>query len=177
MAYENKTMHGAIAIIKVDGKAIGKMRDVRINESFRRMRVNKGLGSIMPDEFAVTEWAGNLSCSFFEINYEKSGIPNALNRFFGSNILSQIAQQINTPNFEDQLVLDYVGVDIEVYKKVQGTSQQSNSGDIVTPALKHYCTVRGCFIESDNVNIAEGQVSGRDQTFQYLFPAVFPPKP
>lgn len=170
---EDKTLHGAIAIIKVNGIAIGKMKDVRINESFRRIRVSKGLGSVMPDEFAVTEWAGQLSCSFFEINYRISGIPQALNRVFGSNILSQVAaQNPGDSNFEDQLVLDYLGVDVEVYKKVQGAPQQTVSGDIIIPDLVPYATVRGCFIESDNVNISEGQVSGRDQSFQYLYPVV-----
>lgn len=167
-----KVLTGSIAIVKVDGVAVGKMRDIRVNENFRRVRVSKGLGSIFADEFAVVEWAGTLSCSFFEINYKLSGIKNALNRVFGSNILSQISSGVATPNFEDQLVLDNVGVNVEIFKKIEGAPVQTGSGDIITPSLEPYATVRQCFIESDNVNISEGQISGRDQTFQYLLPVI-----
>ena len=55
---------GAIAIIKVNGQPVGLMRSVRINESMRRVQV-RGLGSVLPKEAPVVEWAGTISCSFF----------------------------------------------------------------------------------------------------------------
>ena len=161
---------GALAIIKSNGVAIGKMRDIRVNENFRRVRVPKGLGSIFADEFALFEWAGTVSCSFFEISYGKSGLTDALKRsIFGqADIFSQIAAGNNTPNFEDQAVLDDIGLSLDIYKKIEG----STSGGIITPDAKVYATLGGMFIESDNVNITEANIAGRDQTFQYLRPVV-----
>lgn len=161
---------GALAIIKVNSVAVGKMRDVRVNENFRRVRVPKGLGSIFADEFALVEWSGSVSCSFFEISYGKTGLTDALKRaIFGSgNIFSQIAGGNNAVNFEDQAVLDDVGLSLDIYKKIEGTK----TGGIITPDQKVYAQLSGMFIESDNVNISEANISGRDQTFQYLNPVV-----
>lgn len=161
---------GAIAIIKANGIAIGKMRDIRVNENFRRVRVPKGLGSIFADEFALVEWAGTVSCSFFEISYGKTGLTDALKRsiFGASTIFSQIAGGNNTPNFEDQAVLDDIGLSLDIYKKIEG----STAGGIITPDAKVYATLSGMFIESDNVNISEANIAGRDQTFQFLKPVV-----
>ena len=73
---DSNVITGALAIIKVNGVAIGKMRDIRVNENFRRVRVPKGLGSIFADEFALVEWAGTISCSFYEISYGKTGLTD-----------------------------------------------------------------------------------------------------
>lgn len=165
-----KVITGAIAIIKVKGVAIGKMRDIRVNESMRRVRVSKGLGSIFADEFAVVEWLGNVQCSFFEVNYVDTGIKDAIRRIFGASILSQISSGNNVSNFEDQLVLDDIGVDLDIYKKV--TDIINPSTQIITPKVEPYARLGGMFIESDNVNITEQNVAGRDQTFSYLRPVM-----
>ena len=166
----NTVLTGAIAIIKVNGSAVGLMRSVKISESTRRSAV-RGLGSILPKEAPVTEWAGTVSCSFFEINYDKSGIANAIRRKVGAgNAASTIASGINTANFEDNLVLDAVGVTLEVYKKV--TDAVDPVSGLITPKVEPYATVSRCMIESDNVSIDEGNVSGRDQSFMYLDPIV-----
>lgn len=163
-----KTLTGAIAIIKRNGVAIGKMKDIQANESINRLDVSKGLGSIYSDEFAAIKWTGTVNCSFWEINYKESGIAGALNRVFGSNILSQIASGNNQENFEDQVVLDDVGVDIEIYKKIADIIDP-NTGKI-KPKVVPYATIRGMFIESDNVTISEGNVAGRNQSFRYMYP-------
>jgi len=167
---------GAIGFIKVfdpisvTWKYIGKMRDIRVNENFRRVRVPKGLGSIFADEMALIEWSGTISCSYFEISYGKSGLTDALKRnIFGqSDIFSKIAAGIDTANFEDQAVLDDLGLTVDIYKKVKGTVVAG----IINPDALVYAIVSGMFIESDNINIAEANLAGRDQTFSYLRPVV-----
>src|SRR5690554_2193780 len=105
MADNNKVITGAIAIIKdAEGTVIGKMRDVRINETFRRVEVPKGIGSIFDDEMALVKWQGSLSCSYFEISYVRSGMKNAIRRNFGPYVISQIPNGSNVQNFEDQAV-------------------------------------------------------------------------
>ena len=44
---------GAIALIKVQGEVIGKMKSVRCQEQIRRQPV-RGLGTVIPSEQAVT---------------------------------------------------------------------------------------------------------------------------
>src|ERR1035437_10721126 len=112
------TFTGAIAVIKVNGVAVGLMKDIRINENSTRVLV-RGLGSIIPRESLVTAWSGTCSCSFYEIDYASSGIQGAIRRDVAGNAGSQIAAGNNQTNFEDNLVLDQFGVTLDVYKKVK----------------------------------------------------------
>lgn len=167
----DQVLTGALAIIKVNGVAVGLMRNVRINESMRRVEV-RGLGSILPKEAPVTEWAGTISCSFWEIDYTKSGIPRGIRRDVGvGNTASQIASGINTANFEDQLVLDPNGVQIDLFKKQTDVVDPNTL--LINPKATPYAVIGRCLIESDNVNVDEGTVSGRDQTFRYLDPVIY----
>lgn len=165
-----QTLTGAIAIIKVNGQPVGLMRSVRVNENMRRVPV-RGLGSIVTKEAPVVEWSGSVTCSFFEISYEKSGIKDAVRRDVGAgNALSQIATGSNTSNFEDQLVLNMDGVQLDIYKKITDTVDPGTG--LIIPGIKPYATIGHCLLESDNVSIDDGNVSGRDQTFMYLDPIV-----
>jgi hypothetical protein len=160
---------GAIAIIKSNGKPVGLMRNFRINESTRRIPV-RGLGSILAKEAPVVEYNGSISCSFFEVSYEESGIPNAIRRDVGvGNAVSQIATGNNQANFEDNLVLDVDGVQIDLYKKV---TDVIGTDGLITPKVKPLAIITRCLIEGDNVTIDEGGVAGRDQTFMFLDPIV-----
>lgn len=161
---------GSIAIIKVNGQPVGLMRNVRISESTRRVPV-RGLGSILPKEAPVVEWSGTVSCSFFEMSYEASGVNGAIRRDVGvGNAGSLIASNNAQTNFEDNLVLDTVGVQLDIYKKVKDIIDPTTG--LIVPGLKPYAIIGHCLIESDNVTIDEGNVSGRDQTFMYLDPIV-----
>ncbi len=163
-------LSGAIAIIKVNGQAVGLMRNVRISESTRRV-VIRGLGSIIPKEAPVVEWSGNVSCSFYEINYELSGIKDAIRRDVGiGNSTSLIATGNNQTNFEDNLVLDQFGVQLDVYKKLKDVIDPNSN--LIVPRVTPYAVIGRCMIESDNVTIDEGNVSGRDQSFIYLDPVI-----
>jgi hypothetical protein len=160
---------GAIAIIKVNGIPVGLMRSVKISESTRRIPV-RGLGSILTKEAPVVEWAGTVSCSFFEISFEKTGIPNAIRRDVGiGNAASQIATGNPQTNFEDDLVLSTQGVQLDIYKKIKDILGPTG---LIVPKVQPYAIIGRCLIESDSINIDEGNVSGHDQTFMYLDPIV-----
>lgn len=160
---------GAIAIIKVNGQPVGLMRNVRINETTRRIPV-RGLGSLLSKEAPVVEWAGTVSCSFFEINFKKSGIPNAIRRDVGiGNAASQIATGNAQTNFEDDLALSTTGVQLDLYKKIKDITGPTG---LIQPKVEPYAIIGRCLIESDSINIDEGNVSGRDQTFMYLDPII-----
>lgn len=173
----NRVLTGAIAIIKVSTptgqKVVGLMRDLRISESFRRQEV-RGLGTILPTEAPVTEWRGTVSCSFFEIDWRKSGLERAVRRDVGSgNAASQIANGSQILNFEDNLVLDDLGVTLNVYKKISDVGSPDPTTGLIIPQVEPYCIITRCLIESENINVSEGTISGRDQSFVYLDPIVF----
>ena len=156
---------GALALIKVKGKVIGKMKSVRCQENFRRQPV-VGLGTILPSELAVTGWEGTLSCDFMEIDLATSGIKAALRRNFKNAASQVLVSQAST--FEDQLVLDVEGVQIDIFKKLTDIIDPV-TGDI-KPKLEPYATVYHCLIESDSFDVSEGALAGRQQSFKYLLP-------
>lgn len=163
---EDKVLTGAIALIKVEGKVIGKMKSVRCQEQIRRQPV-RGIGTILPSEQAVTEWEGTLSCEFMEVEFKKSGITNAIRRIF-PNIASQVL--IGEASFEDQLVLDTEGVQVDIFKKV---TDVINPDGTIKPKLKPYAIVKKCLIESDSFDISEGSIAGHSQSFKYMVPLTY----
>jgi hypothetical protein len=160
MAVENKTLTGAIAIIKYRGVAIGHMRNVQVSETFTRADVRE-LGNILPLEAPVTQWSGTIQCGFYEIDFTRSGVPNALKRDSQDN-----------NEFQNNVVLEYDGVQIDIYKRIQDAIDPETRK--VTPVEKPYATVRRALIESDSIDITEGAVSGRNQSFRYLDPVIQP---
>jgi hypothetical protein len=159
-------MTGAIALIKVDGQVIGKMKGIRCQENMRRLPV-RGLGTILPSEQAVVEWEGTLSCEFMEIEFQSTGIKNAVRRIF-PNIASQVLN--GNASFEDQLVLDVDGVQVDIFKKV---TDVIGTDGVIKPKLKPYAIVRQCLIESDSFDISEGAIAGHSQSFKYLLPLTY----
>lgn len=162
----SKVLTGAIALIKVNGEVVGRMKTVRVQESFRRQPV-KGIGTILPSEEAVTDWEGTLSCDFMEIKFHETGIKNAIRRNF-ANARSQVTT--GGISFEDQLVLDVDGVQIDIFKKV---TDVVNADGTIKPKLEPYAIVKRCLIESDSFDISEGAIAGHSQTFKYLDPLVY----
>lgn len=160
-----RVLTGAIALVKVNGQVVGKMRSVRIQENLQRQEV-RGLGTILPDEAPVVTWAGTLTCDQMSITFVEGGIPNAIRRNFNS-AASQVLN--GATSFEDQLVLDDQGVQVDVFKKV---SDVIDSNGIIKPKLNPFAIVQQCLIESDSLEISEGGIAGHNQSFKYLLPVL-----
>lgn len=154
-----KVMTAPLAVIKVNGKVVGKMRDLRIRETYRRGRVS-GVGEMTASELPALEWNGTLSCDFYEIKFSETGIPGAISRNAPS-----------TREFIDTVLLQESGVDVTIFKKVKKVKDPATG--LISSKLEPHATVRGCFIDSDGMNISEGQVSGHNQEFTYLDPILF----
>lgn len=157
---------GAIALIRVGGVTIGLMKNVRASESIRRQPV-RGLGTILPSAQEVVEWDGTLTCDSMLVDFKNGGITNAIRRIF-PNIASQVLS--GNSSFEDQLVLDGDGVQVDIYKKVKDVV---DSNGIITPKIDPIAIVRNCLIESDSLDISEGSISGHSQSFKYLTPITY----
>lgn len=149
-------MSAPLAIIKVDGRAIGKMKDIRINENIRRMPV-RGLGSLTPKEFAPLEWEGTLTCSSYLVQFVTSLIPGAINR---------VAQTVD--EWAMNVLLQEDGLTLDIYHRVATGAKNANGNRL--GKLELFVSVPGMFMNSESMNISEGQIGGHDQSFQYINP-------
>lgn len=167
MAVDTKTFNGALAIIKVKGVVVALMRNISLNETMTRQRVG-GLGTILPKEQTVTQWDGTLTCDFMMINWAATGIPGGIRRDF-ANTASQVVTTGDS-SFEDQLVLDADGVEVDIFKKVKDAVDSTGK---IKPVLVPHTIVSRCLIDSDAFDMSEGNVGTRRQTFKYLDPVLF----
>lgn len=158
---EEKVMTAPLAIIKVNGKAIGKMKNIRVNESIQRGNV-QGIGNLTPDELPALKWSGNLSAGFYTIKLDKQDelTKNALLR----NVS-------NVQEFVDTVLLQEEGLQIDIMKKVKDY-RDPNTG-VIYPQFELFASVRGAFISKESFDISEGQISGKDVDFEYMTPILF----
>ncbi len=160
MAQDN-VLHGAIAIIRKSGTAIGRMRNIRWTENYRRAQV-RGLGTARAIEAPMVEQGGTVTCDFYEVDFSRSPLKDDVRRDV------QTSQE-----FEDNMLLDSdTGIQLDIFKKVL---------DIIDPntGLKKakvvpYAIIKRCLIESDGADITEGAISGHNKSFIFLDPIIYP---
>ena len=151
-----KTLTAALALIKVVGYdnnnyVIGKMRNLRVTENFRRGRI-VGIGEITPSELPVLEWTGNSNAGQYAIKLN-TGIMYAISRAY--NTVADFVQNL----------LFNEGVDIAILQKIKledGTFDQET-----------FCKIPKAHLTSEGLDISEGQIGGRDASFEYLNPIVY----
>lgn len=156
-----RVLTAPLALIKVGGVTVGKMRNLRITETFRRGRVS-GIGELTPQEVPALEWNGTLTCGFYEVNFRNTGLPDAVKRHAGSE-----------EAFVDNILLVEQGVDLVIYKKVaDGVDEETG---LTQSTLREHASIRGCFVDREGMDINEGQISGHDQDFTYINPILYDP--
>lgn len=164
MAREDRVIHGSIALIKVEGVTIGKMRSISAQENYQRIDV-QGLGTIYTQEAPVVKFTGTVTCDFMSIDFASEGIRNAIRRNL-PNLASRVFD--GEISLEDQLSIDSDrGVQIDVFKKVEDVL---NADGTIKPKAIPYAVIQNCMIESDSFNISEGTVGGKNQSFRFLRP-------
>lgn len=156
----SNVLTGALAIVKIRGTEVGKMRSISASENVQRSDV-RGIGTIITKETPPVAWNGTLNCGFYEINFDKQGLAGAIRRDVQT-----------TQEFEDNLLLDDEGIQVDVYKKVE---------DFIDPATgqrraktEPYAIIKRVFIDSESFDINEGTVSGHNQSFRFLSPIIYP---
>jgi len=152
-----KVITGALALIKVrgiDGELhnIGKMQQIRVTENIRRQGV-RGLGELTPSEIPALEWSNNINVSQYAIPL-KQGIIYSNDRQFSS-----VADWVQDMLFNE-------GIAIHILKKVKDTG-----GNYTTDV---FAILNNCFLTSEGLNIADGQIGGRDATFESKNPILYP---
>ena len=159
---DKKVMTAPIAIIKINGKAVGKMKNVRITEQIRRGRVT-GIGTLTPSELPAVEWSGTMSCSAYSINF------NLLNNV---SRIGTFRQGADKKTWQNAILMQENGLQIDVMKKVKNGEINSQTG-LVETKYEVFATVKGAFATREGFDIQEGQISGRDTDFEYLEPILF----
>lgn len=154
------TLTGALAIIKVKGQAIGKMKGVRVNENITRGEV-RGIGHLIPEELPTLSWAGTITCDAYTVEFKDSLIPEAIWR----NVQS-------LTQFVESLILQEDGVTVDIYKKVPLPGQPTIG--LIQGEDKPFASIGGMFINAEGLDVNEGQLSGRIQSFAYLKPITYP---
>ena len=154
-----RVMSAPLAIIKVNGVPVGKMRTIRCTENMPLQMV-KGIGKITGGDPVRTDWRGTLNCGAFTMDLRTAIIPGAIPR------IAQTAQQ-----FEDTIVLDDTGIQIVILRKVAGTVLPSG---LIQPNYEIFATIDAAFSTREDWDITEGQVSGRNADFEYRDPILFP---
>ena len=157
-----KVMTAPLAVIKVDGVAIGKMKNIRVNENIRRGRV-QGIGELTPCEVPALEWSGTLNAGFYSISFNNQD----------QLIKTALLRNVNTlQEFVDTVILQEDGIQIDIMKKVKDF--QDPATGIIYPLLEVFASIRGAFSTKEGFDISEGQISGRDVDFEYITPILFP---
>lgn len=154
-----RVMTGALARISVNGTQIGYMRNVRWTENFNDQEV-RGLGTIFVQESPVTSHSGTLSCDSYAFDVSKAIFPGSIRRDVQTN------QQ-----FEDQMLLRD-GFQIDIFKKIEDVVDQ-NTG-LKTAKPKTYAIIRDVFLNSEGADITEGAIAGRNASFRFNSPVIYP---
>ena len=154
-----KTMTAPLAIIKVNGVPVGKMKNIRLTENIRRGKVI-GLGRLHASELPPLEWDGTLSCSFYLIDFSDEIVKNTLLR---------TVQTVG--EFVDTVLLQEDGVTIDIIRKVKDFTQANG---VIVPKTEIFASIQGCFLTREGFDITESQISGRDADFEYINPIIFP---
>lgn len=156
---DKKVLTAPLALIKVNGVTVGKMKNIRITEMYRRGRVS-GIGELNASELPALEFNGTVTAEFYEIDFKTTGIPEAIKRTAGS-----------VQDFVDNMLLQETGVDLVIFKKIKDFVDPQTG--LIKSKLKQHATINQAFIDREGLTISEGQISGHNQDFTYLTPMIF----
>lgn len=155
----NEVLTGAVALVRVKGQVIGKMRDVTVSEDLQRADV-RGLGTIFSQEKPVVAHNGSLSCTYYFIDWATARAKGSIRR------------DVQTKNeYEDYLVLQEEGIQVDIFRKI---TDVIDARGIPVPKLKPIAIVKGVYTNNESLNISEGQVSTHNQSFVFTEPIIFP---
>lgn len=160
----SKVITAPVAIIKIGGVAIGKMRNIRLTENLNRGTVY-GLGALTPDEVPALQWSGTLTCGMYLIDFSKS-----MNKLINGTFLQRRVQSLD--EFVDTILLEENGVQVDIMRKVAAGAPDPNTG-IITPQLEIFASIKGAFNTREGMDISENQIGGRDADFVYTTPVIY----
>lgn len=155
--HSNKVFTAPLAIIKVAGVSIGKIRSLNFTENVQRGEV-QGLGKLNLEEAPATSIRCQFTADSYLIDSKKFGTIQ--DPFWPTEATSN-------EEFANSILLGEVGVDLYVYSKIPKTT----NGKIVTDIDEFLIGVASeCFLNSKTMQIQEGQIGGKNISGIYLNP-------
>ena len=153
----DKTLTAPLAVIKLsDGTSIGKIKNLRITESYQRGDV-KGLGVLVATEKPILSITCSFTASSYFIDLTKWGSAN--NPFVQRTVGMALKDFLNTILLQDS------GVDIYLYRTI---SKTVTNGIVVETDVEKIGVIGNAFLDSQNFDITESQISGSDLSGTYL---------
>lgn len=154
---EGQVLTAPLAIIKIKGTVVGKIKNLRIQEQYQRGNV-MGIGALISSEKPILGIQCSFSASFYVVSVKKLG---TIDNPFVIRGASTTEQFVNTVLMQDN------GVDIYIMKK--GAKVITNG--IVTEATEeNLFVIKNAFLTSNSFDLNEGQISGSDLSGEYLEP-------
>jgi len=160
MPAQQRTMTAPRATIKVNGVAVGLIRNLRTTETIQRGSV-MGLGRLTKKEMPALSITCTWSCDQYLINLKDTGIPGLNDR------------EVNSPeHYKDTLILAETPVDIVIAKRI---ATVTNGAGIVTEADdSEFATLKDVYLNSSSWDVTENQISAHNQSGEYLEPIILP---
>ena len=159
MPAEQKTMTAPRAIIKVNGQAIGYMKNIKLTETINRGSV-MGIGRLVKRELPALSITCTWNCDFYLIDMSRTGVPGLNKRKVQS-----------VEQYQDTLMLFETPVDIYIYKKEMAGVDAN--GIVTSTEEADFAILRDVYLNSESVDISENQISGQNQSGEYLDPIIY----
>lgn len=170
---KQEVLSAPIALIKVGKKTIGKMRDARYQESYRRVPII-GIGNLNPSEAPAVAFSATLTCSYYTVDFA--------NHPMTKDAILRAVNDGNIAGWANTVTLQEVGLTVQFLRKKASLRDASNkdgrnSQQIIEADPNDYevfAILTNCFITGDGFDISESNVSGHNSTFDVLDPALYP---
>lgn len=153
-----------MAIIKIGGVAVGKIKNLQFTENVQRGEV-QGIGRLTLSEVPPLSVRCSFTADSFLINFDKLGtVPDP---FWPT--------AATTPEiFANSMILGEVGVSLHVYSKLKGAGYVPptlGSGPLVTTVDEGLMGIAyECYLDSRTFSIQEQQIAGKNLSGRYLEP-------
>lgn len=146
-----------LAIIKINGEAVGKIKNLRLQEQYTRGDV-RGIGTLLSSEKPILSIQCSFTASAYTIDVTRLG--SIINPF-------AIRGATTTDQFINTLLMTTNGVDIYVLKKA---SQLIVDGIVTQIKEESMFVIKNAFMTSQTFDLQEQQISGTDISGEYLEP-------
>lgn len=152
-----RVMTAPLAIIKIKGETVGKMKNIRVQEQYQRGSV-RGLGSLLEKERPILAVACTFSADAYVVSTKKLGTID--NPFVLRGVQS-------TEQFVNTVLMQDLGVDIYIMKK---NAKVIEDGIVTEGGEEGFLTIRDAFMESQSFDVQENQIAGQSVSGSYLTP-------
>lgn len=155
-----QTFSAPMAYIKIGGETAGFVRNITVQEQINRVDV-QGLGSLPIQEIPPVSYRCSATVDQFFLSFKAPVVEAMIHR------LGTLQEVLNTLTFAEQ------GFSIMIYKKlVQNFDDTRKMVTQVDPTGQTVALLTPCFIENQNWQLQQQNVSAFNVSIRYLNPIV-----